>query len=252
MTGVNDAPVLAAPLMDQSANAGRALEFAVLPTAFTDVDTGDHLTFMATLANETPLPDWLAFDLATGRFTGTPPDALAGTTLQIVVTANDLFGVAASDAFALNVAANPALPGGTAGQGREIIGTPRNDRLVGTPFDDRIDGRQGFDVMIGGRGDDTYFVDATHGRHGHGGHGRPGHGHHGHRHHSHGHHHGARVDEVVEKSNEGHDVVYSKASYTLPTNVEDLHLLGSGDLDGTGNAQANWIERQPRAQHAFG
>jgi VCBS repeat-containing protein len=235
VTGANDAPQLAAPLADQSANAGQAFEFALPAGAFADVDANDSLTYFASLANENPLPDWLAFDPATGRFTGTPPDAAAGTTLQIRVYANDLFGAAASDVFALDIAAAPT--GGTSGgQGKEIIGTPRNDRLAGTPFDDRIDGRQGYDVMLGGKGNDTYFVDATRGRDGHGHHWH--HGHHGH----HGHHHGSRVDQVVENPNEGHDGVYSKASYALPANVEDLHLLGSGNLDGTGNGQANWIE----------
>lgn len=235
VTGANDAPQLAAPLVDQSANAGQALDFAVPTNAFTDVDAGDHFTFMATLANEAPLPAWLGFDPATGRFTGTPPDAAAGTTLQIMVTANDLFGAAASDVFALSIAANPQPDAPTGGRGLDIVGTPRNDRLVGTPFDDRIDGRQGFDVMIGGKGDDIYFVHATPGRHHH----------HGHRHHGHGHEHhwrGSRADEVVENPGEGHDVVYSKVSYALPANVEDLHLLGGGNLDGAGNAQANWIE----------
>ena len=101
---------------------------------------------------------------------------------------------------------------------------------MGTPFDDRIDGRGGYDVMIGGRGDDVYFVDATQGRRGRGCDDDDR----GWR--------GRRVDQVVENPNEGHDAVYSSASYTLPANVEDLHLLGSRDLDGTGNAQANWIE----------
>ena len=226
VTGANDAPQLAAPLADQGAVAGQTFEYALPPTAFTDVDAGDSLALMATLANETPLPDWLAFDPATGRFSGTPPDALAGATLRIMVTASDLFGAAASDVFALTIAGSPAGP---VGQGREIIGTPRNDRLVGTPFDDRIDGRQGFDVMLGGRGDDIYFVDATRGRRG-----RGCDDDHGWR--------GRRVDQVVENPNEGHDVVYSSASYALPANVEDLHLLGGRNLDGTGNAQANWIE----------
>jgi VCBS repeat-containing protein len=236
VTGANDAPQLVAPLADQDATAGQAFEFALPAGAFADFDANDSLTYMATLANENPLPDWLAFDPATGRFTGTPPDAAAGTTLQIRVYASDLFGVAASDVFALDVAADPN-GGAPGGQGSDIVGTPCDDRLVGTPFDDRIDGRKGRDVMIGGAGDDTYFVDATQGRHHHG-----HRGHHGHGHHGHGHPHWSRVDQVVENPNEGHDVVYSKASYALPANVEDLHLLGGGNLDGTGNAQSNWIE----------
>jgi len=120
---------------------------------------------------------------------------------------------------------------GSVCEGHEIIGTNRNDRLVGTDCDDIIDGRKGADKMIGGKGDDTYYVDAAPGDHGH---------RHGHHHHHHHHHH--RGDRVVEQANEGHDTVYSSVSYTLPENVEDLHLLGGKNLDGTGNSAANWIE----------
>jgi VCBS repeat-containing protein len=217
VTGANDAPQLAAPLADRSATAGQAFEFALPAGAFIDVDANDSLTYAASLADENPLPDWLAFDPATGRFSGTAPDAAAGTRLQVRVYASDLFGAADSGEFALEVAAAPS--GSTPGaQGRDLVGTPCRDRLVGTPFDDRIDGRGDYDVMIGGRGNDTYYVDANHGRRGH------------------------RVDRVVERANEGHDTVYSRASYRLPAHVEDLHLLGGRNLDGTGNAQANWIE----------
>jgi VCBS repeat-containing protein len=220
----NHAPVLEAPLADQSAPAGQAFEFSFPMESFSDADYLDYLEYGATLADGTPLPGWLEFDAAAGRFTGTAPDALGGTALEIKVTASDLFGATASDVFAFNIAGRPAST-----RGLDIIGTPRNDRLVGTPFDDTIDGRRGYDVMIGGRGDDTYFVDATHGRRGRGCDDDRSWW-------------GQRVDRVVENPNEGHDVVYSSASYALPANVEDLHLLGSRNLDGTGNAQANWIE----------
>jgi VCBS repeat-containing protein len=225
ISGVNDAPVVAAPLADRSAEAGQAFQFDVPTNTFADVDTGDALELSATLADGSPLPSWLSFDPATGRFTGTAPGDVGGTTFEVMVTASDLLGAVASDGFAFSIAGSPASVGG---QGRRIVGTPRNDRLVGTPYDDVVDGRRGFDVMIGGRGDDTYFVDAARERHGHGCRG--------------GHRRGYRVDQVVENAGEGHDVVYSKVSYALPANVEDLHLLEGGDLDGTGNAQANRIE----------
>jgi VCBS repeat-containing protein len=115
--------------------------------------------------------------------------------------------------------------------GRTITGTNRDDHLTGTACDDVIDGRKGSDTMVGGKGDDTYYVDAAPGDHGH---------HHGHHRHHHDRHH--RGDRVVERANEGHDTVYSSVSYTLPTNVEDLHLLGDKNLDGAGNSAANWIE----------
>ena len=48
-------------------------------------------------------------------------------------------------------------------------------------------------------------------------------------------------DFVIENLNEGSDLVYSTVNYTLAANAENLVLLGSGDLSGTGNALANAI-----------
>jgi Ca2+-binding RTX toxin-like protein len=64
--------------------------------------------------------------------------------------------------------------------------------------------------MLGGAGNDTYFVDNA-------------------------------GDVVVENSNEGTDAVFATVSYTLPANVETLVLQGSADLQGSGNNQANTI-----------
>ena len=49
------------------------------------------------------------------------------------------------------------------------------------------------------------------------------------------------MDLVVEGAVAGYDTVYSTASYALPANVEELHLLGSADLEGRGNALANML-----------
>lgn len=70
-----------------------------------------------------------------------------------------------------------------------------------------IDGGLGSDTMIG-RGDDTYIVDNV-------------------------------GDKVIESVVGGHDTVESWVDYTLADGVEDLKLLGSADLDGTGNAGGN-------------
>jgi hypothetical protein len=49
------------------------------------------------------------------------------------------------------------------------------------------------------------------------------------------------VDLVVEGAVAGYDTVYSSASYTLPANVVELHLMVSEDLVGRGNALANML-----------
>ena len=73
-----------------------------------------------------------------------------------------------------------------------------------------IDGGAGADTMIGGAGNDTYFVDNA-------------------------------GDMVVENVGEGSDAVFATVDYTLAANVETLVLQGSGNLSGTGNALANGI-----------
>ena len=68
----------------------------------------------------------------------------------------------------------------------------------------------GADRMVGGTGNDTYFVDNI-------------------------------ADIVLENPNDGTDAVFSTIDYTLSVNVETLVLQGAGDLAGTGNALANGL-----------
>ena len=76
--------------------------------------------------------------------------------------------------------------------------------------DDFIDGGAGADTMIGGLGNDTFVVSAS-------------------------------ADVVVENANEGTDTIRSAINYTIGANVENLELLGSANLKGTGNSDANAI-----------
>ena len=48
-------------------------------------------------------------------------------------------------------------------------------------------------------------------------------------------------DTVIEYSNEGTDSINSSVTYTLPTNVENLLLIGGAAINGTGNDMANNI-----------
>ena len=102
IANVNDAPTLAGPLADQSVYEDTPFSFAVSDTAFADVDVGDTLHFGASLADGTPLPDWLAFDPATRVFTGMATNDDVGT-LSLQVTATDDAGAGVTDTFDLTV-----------------------------------------------------------------------------------------------------------------------------------------------------
>ena len=97
---VNDAPVLAKAIADQSVAEDTAWTFKVPASTFTDVDNAS-LTYKATLANGSVLPAWLSFDAATRTFSGTPPENFNGT-LSLKVTASD-GTLSASDTFELDV-----------------------------------------------------------------------------------------------------------------------------------------------------
>lgn len=100
VTNVNDAPEIGTMLTNQTGRAGTALSWQLPGTAFVDVDAGDVLAYSATLADGSALPTWLAFDAATGTFSGNP--ASAGS-YALRVTATDLAGAQASQSFNLAV-----------------------------------------------------------------------------------------------------------------------------------------------------
>ena len=85
------------------------------------------------------------------------------------------------------------------------------DTLFGNAGDDFLIGGLGIDDMRGGAGDDQYFVDDA-------------------------------GDIVREGSNKGTDLVSSSVTYAIRNrNVENLTLIGSEDINGSGNASANTI-----------
>jgi Ca2+-binding RTX toxin-like protein len=75
--------------------------------------------------------------------------------------------------------------------------------------------------MAGGAGDDTYEVDAA-------------------------------GDVVTEAAASGTDTVRASINYVLGANVENLELLGSADLTGTGNTLANQITGNSGHNQLFG
>ena len=123
----NTPPMVAIPLVDQTATVGVAFTYGIPEDAFTDAD-GDPLAYTAGTGAGDALPMWLTFTAATGTFTGTPEPSDGGT-MNLTVTASD--GIAAvSDDFALTVLVAPpvAIRSWTARFGR-TVGTHVTDAI---------------------------------------------------------------------------------------------------------------------------
>ena len=84
----NAAPTVANAILDQTATAGTALNYAFPANTFADTDPGDTLTYTATKSDDSALPSWLSFAPATRTFSGTPTAAEVGT-VSVKVTASD-------------------------------------------------------------------------------------------------------------------------------------------------------------------
>lgn len=126
--GENDAPVVAIPLEDQTAIAGRAFSYAVAQGSFTDIDAGDELSYDASLADGFELPEWLGFDEQTQTFSGTAPSDATGF-IDVEVTASDGSGnsevppASASDVFRITFESRNGGGGGGGGsKGNEGVG----------------------------------------------------------------------------------------------------------------------------------
>ena len=103
---------------------------------------------------------------------------------------------------------NNVLVGNT-GNNR-LYGLAGNDTLTGNQGSDLLDGGTGADAMAGNAGDDTYVVDSA-------------------------------ADTVTELADEGIDTVQSSITYTLGSDIENLTLTGTANLNGTGNALNNVV-----------
>jgi Ca2+-binding RTX toxin-like protein len=91
-----------------------------------------------------------------------------------------------------------------------MIGNSGKNTLTGAGGNDTLDGGTGVDILIGGLGNDTYFVDNA-------------------------------GDHVTELTGEGIDLVCASVDFTLSQFIENLTLVGTSNLNGTGNDLANTL-----------
>ncbi|MBY0498463.1 MAG: calcium-binding protein [Nitrosomonas sp.] len=90
----------------------------------------------------------------------------------------------------------------------KLTGNSAANQLISGLGNDTLDGKAGADNMIGGLGNDNYIVDNT-------------------------------GDVVTENLNQGIDKISSSITRTLPTQVENLTLIGTSAINGTGNGLSN-------------
>ena len=185
---------------------------------WTDQDDG---TIELRLYDSNYEADGGVFRIPSSVIDGTPsdPDVIQLSDGRLLITYDEVDGSGNTDAkFVIyDIDAPPQVDGTTGSDTLEAGGTSstlngfgNNDTLLGGPGDDFLDGGSGADSMQGNSGNDTYVVEDA-------------------------------GDTVSEGLGEGTaDTVRSYIAYTLPSNVENLMLLGSAN-SGTGNVLDNLI-----------
>jgi Ca2+-binding RTX toxin-like protein len=102
-----------------------------------------------------------------------------------------------------------------------ITGNSASNILTGGLGNDTLNGSTGADTLVGGLGNDTYVVDNA-------------------------------GDVVNETLNEGTDTVQSSITYTISENVENLTLIGTSAINGTGNTLDNVLTGNSAANVLIG
>lgn len=93
-------------------------------------------------------------------------------------------------------------------------GNDMDNKIVGNDYDNILDGKAGTNDLWGGKGDDTYIINASNAN-----------------------------DTCHEGENEGNDTIKASITYTITrANIENLILTGTDDIDGRGNKLGNYIE----------
>ncbi len=133
VTAVNDAPTVTNTIPDQSATVDTAFSYTIPSNTFSDVDTGQTLSYAATQVDGTTLPTWLVFTAGTRTFAGTPAASDAGT-VPVQVTASDGNGGSVSDDFGITVSAAGTPPAPTNSAPTVTSAIPDQSATAGTAF----------------------------------------------------------------------------------------------------------------------
>jgi Ca2+-binding RTX toxin-like protein len=135
-----------------------------------------------------------------------------------LISIEEVYGSAFADLITGNGSDNQLLG---AGGNDTLSGGAGKDTLIGGDGNDRLDGGSARDYFEGGAGDDTYVADTTN-------------------------------DYAYEAAGGGTDTVLSSATYSLDTNVENLTLTGSANIDGWGNPGVNVMIGNDAANTIYG
>jgi hypothetical protein len=165
----------------------------------------------------TPVDDLLVEGSETVSLTLTSDSnyTLGGTTNAVVSIADNDFNGTAGDDLLFGDGGNNAIYG-LAGNDGIYDYVAGNDALYGGAGNDTLYGGLGTDTLYGGTGDDSYYLSYTASD--------------------------LTNDAAVENPKEGTDTAYAIFTVTaLADNVENLSLLGTGNIDGTGNSLDNII-----------
>ena len=179
--------------------------------------TGETARFSIALSEAVTITDASKLVLNLGNGEKAVYDATASTATKLVFTYTVGLEETSSNLSVAKFSLNGATIKDAAGNNANLAGAVVNpagtlviDGYTGTSGADAYKGTAGANTFRGLGGNDSYVVNHS-------------------------------GDKVIEAANQGTDTVLASISHTLTSNVENLTLTGSREIQGTGNSLANML-----------